>query len=148
PVPMDLEWGKDGRTGELYILQARPETVHSQNGSPQLELFRMRGKGRLLAHGKSVGSRVAAGPARVIHAAEDLATFREGEVLVAPMTDPDWEPVMKRARAIVTDHGGRTCHAAIVSRELGLPCVVGSGNASATLVNGQEVTVSCAEGDD
>ncbi|HKO92010.1 MAG TPA: phosphoenolpyruvate synthase, partial [Polyangiaceae bacterium] len=125
-----------------------PETVHSQSRTLELELFRMRGKGRLLAHGKSVGSRVAVGPARVIHGAEDLATFCDGEVLVAPMTDPDWEPVMKRARAIVTDHGGRTCHAAIVSRELGLPCVVGTGTASTEIVTGQLVTVSCAEGDE
>jgi pyruvate,water dikinase len=147
-VPMDLEWGKDGRTGELFILQARPETVHSQIQSLELELFRIRGKGRLLAQGKSVGSRVAVGPARVIHAAEDLATFRDGEVLVAPMTDPDWEPVMKRARAIVTDHGGRTCHAAIISRELGVPCVVGTGMASSQIETGQLVTVSCAEGDE
>ncbi|MEY4543985.1 MAG: phosphoenolpyruvate synthase [Pseudomonadota bacterium] len=148
PVPMDLEWGKDGRSGELYILQARPETVHSQNRSAEIELFRMRGKGRLLAHGKSVGSRVAVGPVRIIHSAEDLATFRDGEVLVAPMTDPDWEPVMKRARAIITDHGGRTCHAAIVSRELGVPCVVGTGNASTTIDPDVTVTVSCAEGDE
>ena len=147
-VPMDLEWGKDGRTGELYILQARPETVHSQSHSLELELFRMRGKGRLLAHGKSVGSRVASGPARVVHGAADLSTFRDGEVLVAPMTDPDWEPVMKRASAIVTDHGGRTCHAAIVSRELGLPCVVGTGTASSTIETGTVLTVSCAEGDE
>jgi len=147
-VPMDLEWGKDGRSGELFILQARPETVHSQSQSLELELFRIRGKGRLLAHGKSVGSRVAVGPARVIHGAEDLATFRDGEVLVAPMTDPDWEPVMKRAKAIVTDHGGRTCHAAIVSRELGLPCVVGTGAGSTQIQTGQLVTVSCAEGDE
>jgi pyruvate, water dikinase len=147
-VPMDLEWGKDGRTGELFILQARPETVHSQSHSLELELFRMRGKGRLLAHGKSVGGRVAVGPARVIHGAEDLSTFRDGEVLVAPMTDPDWEPVMKRAQAIVTDHGGRTCHAAIVSRELGLPCVVGTGTGSTQIETGQIVTVSCAEGDE
>jgi pyruvate,water dikinase len=148
PVPMDLEWGKDGRSGELYILQARPETVHSQNHSLELELFRMRGKGLLVARGKSVGSRVAVGPARVVHGAEDLASFRDGEILVAPMTDPDWEPVMKRAQAIVTDHGGRTCHAAIVSRELGLPCVVGTGNASSLIQTGQLLTVSCAEGDE
>ena len=148
PVPMDLEWGKDGRSGELYILQARPETVHSQSQSLELELFRMRGKGVLVARGKSVGSRVAVGPARVIHGTEELATFRDGEILVAPMTDPDWEPVMKRAQAIVTDHGGRTCHAAIVSRELGLPCVVGTGNASSQIQTGQLLTVSCAEGDE
>jgi pyruvate, water dikinase len=148
PVPMDLEWAKDGRTGQLYIVQARPETVHSQVASAKLELFRIRGKGRVLAHGKSVGNRVATGKARVIHSTADLAAFQAGEILVAAMTDPDWEPIMKRARAIVTDHGGRTCHAAIVSRELGLPCVVGTGNASSILETGSELTVSCAEGDE
>jgi len=147
-VPMDLEWAKDGQTGQLFIVQARPETVHSQSASMELELFRIRGKGRLIAHGKSVGSRVAVGPARVIHGPEDLSSFREGEVLVAPMTDPDWEPIMKRAKAIVTDHGGRTCHAAIVSRELGLPCVVGTGTGSSVIENGTMITVSCAEGDE
>jgi pyruvate,water dikinase len=147
-VPMDLEWAKDGRTGQLYIVQARPETVHSQNSSAKLELFRIRGKGQLLTHGKSVGSRVAVGKARVIHSTADLSAFQSGEILVAPMTDPDWEPIMKRARAIVTDHGGRTCHAAIVSRELGLPCVVGTGNASSIIETGTELTVSCAEGDE
>jgi pyruvate, water dikinase len=148
PVPMDLEWAKDGRTGQLFIVQARPETVQSRDSSAKLELFRMRGKGEILAHGKSVGSRVAAGNARVIHSPLDLAAFHEGEILVAPMTDPDWEPIMKRARAIVTDHGGRTCHAAIVSRELGLPCVVGTGNASSSIATGMDITVSCAEGDE
>ncbi len=148
PVPMDLEWAKDGRTGQLYIVQARPETVQSQSTSAKLELFRIRGKGRLLAHGKSVGSRVAVGKARVIHSTADLKSFQDGEIIVAPMTDPDWEPIMKRARAIVTDHGGRTCHAAIVSRELGLPCVVGTSNASYVIETGMELTVSCAEGDE
>ncbi len=148
PVPMDLEWAKDGQTGQLFIVQARPETVHSQTSSAKLELFRMRGKGTLLAHGKSVGSRVASGKARVIHSTADLSAFQTGEILVAPMTDPDWEPIMKRARAVVTDHGGRTCHAAIVSRELGLPCVVGTGSASSSIETGSEITVSCAEGDE
>jgi pyruvate, water dikinase len=148
PTAMDIEWAKDGRDGRLYIVQARPETVFSQAQSTQLELFRMRGKGKLLAHGKSVGGRVAAGRARLIHGTEDLGAFQKGEILVAPMTDPDWEPVMKRAAAIVTDHGGRTCHAAIVSRELGLPCVVGTGQASTTIETGQLLTVSCAEGDE
>jgi pyruvate, water dikinase len=147
-LAMDLEWAKDGRDGRLYIVQARPETVFSQRTGAKLEFFRMRGKGQLLAHGKSVGSRVASGRARIIHSTLDLATFQEGEVLVAPMTDPDWEPVMKRASAIVTDHGGRTCHAAIVSRELGLPCVVGTGDASTRIDAGRELTVSCAEGDE
>ena len=148
PVAMDLEWAKDGRNGELYIVQARPETVFSLVAAPKIELFRMRGKGTLITRGKSVGSGAASGPARIIHSTDDLATFQAGEILVAPMTDPDWEPVMKRARAIVTDHGGRTCHAAIVSRELGLPCVVGTGDASSLIQTGQDVTVSCAEGDE
>jgi pyruvate, water dikinase len=148
PIAMDLEWAKDGRDGRLYVVQARPETVFSQRSSAKLEFFRIRGKGRLLARGKSVGSRVASGNARVIHSACELDTFQTGEVLVAPMTDPDWEPVMKRASAIVTDHGGRTCHAAIISRELGLPCVVGTGNASTLIDAGQALTVSCAEGDE
>jgi len=148
PVPMDLEWAKDGLDGRLYIVQARPETVFSQRRTAKLEFFRMREKGRLITRGKSVGSRVASGKARVVHSTQDLATFKAGEVLVAPMTDPDWEPIMKRASAIVTDHGGRTCHAAIVSRELGLPCVVGTGNGSALIDTGHVVTVSCAEGDE
>ena len=148
PLPMDLEWAKDGRDGRMYIVQARPETVFSQRRTATLEFFRMRGKGRLITRGKSVGSRVASGAARVIHSTQDLTTFKAGEVLVAPMTDPDWEPIMKRASAIVTDHGGRTCHAAIVSRELGLPCVVGTGNGSALIDPGQILTVSCAEGDE
>jgi pyruvate, water dikinase len=148
PVPMDLEWAKDGRTGQLFIVQARPETVHSQADSKKLELFRIRGKGTILARGKSVGGSIASGKARVIHSTADLSKFQPGEILIAPMTDPDWEPIMKRAKGIVTDHGGRTCHAAIVSRELGLPCVVGSGNASTVVEDGQVVTVSCAEGDE
>jgi pyruvate,water dikinase len=148
PLAMDLEWARDGRDGALYIVQARPETVFSQQTSAKLEFFRMRGKGELIAHGKSVGSRVAAGQARIIHSTADLGTFQTGEILIASMTDPDWEPVMKRASAIVTDHGGRTCHAAIVSRELGVPCVVGTGNASALIDTGKSITVSCAEGDE
>lgn len=147
-LAMDLEWARDGRDGRLYIVQARPETVFSQQTSAKLEFFRMRGKGQLIAHGKSVGSRVAAGQARVVHSTADLNTFQPGEILVASMTDPDWEPIMKRASAIVTDHGGRTCHAAIVSRELGLPCVVGTGNASTLIETGRPITVSCAEGDE
>jgi pyruvate,water dikinase len=148
PVPMDLEWAKDGRSGQLFIVQARPETVHSQAGTPSFEVFRLREKGLAITHGKSVGTRVATGRARVVQSPQDLASFQPGEVLVAPMTDPDWEPIMKRASAIVTDHGGRTCHAAIVSRELGLPCVVGTGDGSIVILNGQDVTVSCAEGDE
>ncbi len=151
PVPMDLEWAKDGRSGELYIVQARPETVHSRSGAsgaPKIELFRLRGAGRVLVSGKAVGARVGAGPVRVIRNTSELVRFQPGEVLVAGMTDPDWEPVLARAAALVTDQGGRTCHAAIVSRELGLPCVVGTGKASRVLRDGERVTVSCAEGDE
>jgi len=148
PTPMDIEWAKDGRSGQLYIVQARPETVQSQALARKLEMFRMRGKGTVLVRGKSVGTKVGTGRVRVVHSAAELSEFRAGEVLVAAMTDPDWEPVLKQAAAVVTDHGGRTCHAAIVSRELGIPCVVGSGNATATLTTGDEVTVSCAEGDE
>jgi len=147
-TPMDIEWAKDGRTGELFIVQARPETVHSQAGAPRLELHRLRETSEVLVRGKNVGHGVASGPVRVIHGLDELTGFRDGEVLVAAMTDPDWEPVLRRAAAVVTDHGGRTCHAAIVSRELGIPCVVGTGDASHTLATGREVTVSCAEADE
>ena len=148
PTPMDIEWAKDGRDGRLFIVQARPETVHSQAGPPSFELYRMRGKGEVLVRGKSVGAKVATGRVRVVHSVQELHTFQPGEVLVAKMTDPDWEPVLAKAAAVVTDQGGRTCHAAIVSRELGIPCVVGTGNATAELSAAQEVTVSCAEGDE
>jgi len=147
-TPMDIEWAKDGVSGQFFVVQARPETVHAQNKATKLELFRIRGKGRVLAHGKSVGSKVATGPVRVVHSAAELPSFRPGEVLVATMTDPDWEPVLAQAVAVVTDQGGRTCHAAIVSREIGIPCVVGTGNATAALATGDVVTVSCAEGDE
>jgi len=147
-MPMDIEWAKDGRSGELYIVQARPETVHSKRVTTALEVFRIRGKSAVRVRGKSVGAKVGTGPVRIIHVTEDLAGFRDGEVLVAPMTDPDWEPVLARASAIVTDQGGRTCHAAIVSRELGIPCVVGTGDATRVLATGEIVTVSCAEGDE
>ncbi|HVR18440.1 MAG TPA: phosphoenolpyruvate synthase, partial [Polyangiaceae bacterium] len=148
PTPMDIEWAKDGRSGKLYIVQARPETVHAQAGPPKFEMFRMRGKGSVLTHGKSVGTKIGTGKVRVVHSPAELSEFRPGEVLVAAMTDPDWEPVLKRAAAVVTDHGGRTCHAAIVSRELGIPCVVGTGNGTGVLVTGDDVTISCAEGDE
>ncbi|MBE7439548.1 MAG: phosphoenolpyruvate synthase [Spirochaetales bacterium] len=144
---MDIEWGKDGRTGELYILQARPETVHSQRDYNVREVFRLEKRGPLLLTGRAVGSRIGAGPVRCVETAEDMRSFQEGEVLVTEMTDPDWVPVMRKAAAIITERGGRTCHAAIVSRELGLPAVVGTSGALATLKNGQEVTVSCAEGE-
>jgi pyruvate, water dikinase len=145
--PMDIEWAKDGPNGELFIVQARPETVASRRDADALETYTLKGTGKVLATGKSVGDRIASGHVRVIRDAHDLVAFKPGEVLVAESTKPDWEPVMKTAGAIVTDHGGRTCHAAIVARELGVPAVVGSDNATRVLTVGQEVTVSCAEGD-
>jgi pyruvate,water dikinase len=148
PTPMDLEWAKDGESGELFIVQARPETVHSQRAHPQLSLYQLEGKGECLLRGKSVGAAIGAGPVRLVRGAGELAAVQPGDVLVAEMTDPDWEPVLARVAALVTDQGGRTCHAAIVSRELGLPCVVGTGAATQRLATGQEVTVSCAEGDE
>ncbi|HEX6984205.1 MAG TPA: phosphoenolpyruvate synthase, partial [Planctomycetaceae bacterium] len=147
-TPMDMEWAKDGRTGELWIVQARPETVVSQRKAETQEVFALAEKGRVLARGRSVGERIGRGPVRVIADAARLGEFRPGEVLVTDKTDPDWEPTMKQAAAIVTNRGGRTCHAAIVSRELGLPAVVGTENGTAVLKDGQEVTVSCAEGDE
>jgi pyruvate,water dikinase len=148
PTPMDIEWAKDGRSGQLFVVQARPETVHAQSGPPKFEMFHMRGTGRVLVEGKSVGAKVGTGKVRVVRSPAELSSFEAGEILVAPMTDPDWEPVLRKAAAVVTEHGGRTCHAAIVSRELGIPCVVGTGNATEALHTGDEVTVSCAEGDD
>jgi pyruvate,water dikinase len=144
--PMDIEWGKDGETGRLYILQARPETVQSRAGRT-LQRYTLRAKGRVLASGRSIGHRIGSGPARVIRNVKEMARVETGDVLVADMTDPDWEPVMKRASAIVTNRGGRTCHAAIIARELGIPAVVGCGNATTAIREGQPVTVSCAEGD-
>jgi pyruvate,water dikinase len=146
PMPMDLEWAKDGITGDLYIVQARPETVHGQ-AEGGLEVFTLRATGRSLITGKSVGQRIATGPIRVIHGTDELHLFKKGEVLVAEMTDPDWNPILRKAAAVVTDHGGRTCHAAIVARELGIPCVVATGDGTHVLKQGQSVTVSCAEGD-
>lgn len=146
-TPMDMEWAKDGITGQLYIVQARPETVQSQKSSKVLETFRLTEKGKRLVTGRSVGERIAAGPVRVIKDTQQLAAFQDGEVLVTDKTDPDWEPIMKKAAAIVTNRGGRTCHAAIVSRELGLPAIVGAANATEVLTDGMIVTVSCAEGD-
>ena len=147
PTPMDMEWGKDGRTGELYLLQARPETVHARRAKDVLETYRLKGSGPRLVTGRAVGGKIAAGPVHVIHSAAELGEFREGEVLVTDRTDPDWEPIMKKAAAIVTDTGGRTCHAAIVSRELGLPAIVGTENGTGVLGDGTEVTVSCSEGE-
>ncbi|HXV37900.1 MAG TPA: phosphoenolpyruvate synthase, partial [Myxococcota bacterium] len=145
-TPMDIEWAKDGRSGELFVVQARPETIHSRSRSSKIEIYKLRERGRVLVTGRSVGSRIGAGAVRAIRSAADLGSFREGEVLVAEMTDPDWQPVMAKAAALVTEHGGRTCHAAIVSREMGVPCVVGTGNALSELRDGQLVTVCCAEG--
>ncbi len=146
-VPMDIEWAKDGRDGLLYILQARPETVHAQS-KPQFDVFRVAERGKVLARGKSVGRRVGHGRVRHVHGTGDLGSFESGSVLVAEMTDPDWEPVLARAAAVVTEQGGRTCHAAIVSREHGIPCVVATGDAMRALPEGAMVTVSCAEGDE
>jgi pyruvate,water dikinase len=148
PMPMDVEWAKDGQTGELFILQARPETVHAlARQATTLEVYQLQGTGSVLLKGRSVGARIGAGPVRVVKEVEGLQDFQPGEVLVADMTDPDWEPTMKMAAAIVTNRGGRTCHAAIVSRELGVPCVVGTEKATALLHDGQHVTVSCAQGE-
>ncbi len=146
--PMDIEWAKDGITGELFIVQARPETVQSQREKDVLETYVIEEKSEVLVKGRSVGDRIASGKARVITDVSDLPSFRPGEILIADTTTPDWEPVMKTAAAIVTNKGGRTCHAAIVSRELGIPAVVGAENATEVLNTGREITVSCAEGED
>ena len=148
PTPMDMEWAKDGKTGELFIVQARPETVVSQRNAKVLERYELKETGRVLATGSAVGERIGAGPVCVIENVEQISTFTPGAVLVTDKTDPDWEPVMKKAAAIVTNRGGRTCHAAIVSRELGLPAIVGSEDATSKLTTGQQVTVSCAGGDE
>ena len=145
-APMDIEWGKDGSTGKIYILQARPETVQSRAGR-SIQRFTLKQRSKVLASGRSIGQRIGAGHARVIADIKDMSRVRAGDVLVADMTDPDWEPVMKRASAVVTNRGGRTCHAAIIARELGIPAVVGCGNATKAIADGQAVTVSCAEGD-
>ncbi len=144
--PMDIEWAKDGRTGELYIVQARPETVISQGGQT-IERFELKEKGTILCEGRAIGQKIGVGVARVIKSATQMHEVQAGDVLVTDMTDPDWEPVMKKAAAIVTNRGGRTCHAAIIARELGIPAVVGCGNASKVIKDGQVVTVSCAQGD-
>jgi pyruvate,water dikinase len=146
-MPMDIEWAKDGITGELFIVQARPETVESVKSAAIHEVFKLEQRGNILTQGKSVGAKIAAGQARVILDAEHMNELKPGEVLVTDITDPDWEPVMKIAKAIVTNRGGRTCHAAIVARELGIPAVVGASDATHVIHSGQDVTVSCAEGD-
>jgi len=144
--PMDIEWGKDGSTGEIFILQARPETVQSRAGRT-IQRFSLKSRSKILSTGRSIGQRIGAGPARIIRSISEMARVQAGDVLVADMTDPDWEPVMKRASAIVTNRGGRTCHAAIIARELGIPAVVGCGDATSKIREGQDVTISCAEGD-
>ena len=145
--PMDIEWGKDGIDGRLYILQARPETVQSQAGAEAQQRFKLKGSSQVLATGRAIGQKIGIGRVRVIDAAARMDEVQPGDVLVTDMTDPNWEPVMKRAAAIVTNRGGRTCHAAIIARELGIPAVVGCGDATETLAQAGEVTVSCAEGD-
>lgn len=146
-MPMDIEWAKDGRTGELFIVQARPETVHSQRVVTQIETYRLQQKGEVLVTGLAVGDKIAAGQVHVIPNVSHIRDFRPGEILVTDITDPDWEPIMKTAAAIVTNRGGRTSHAAIVSRELGIPAVVGCGNATRHLQDGQLATISCSEGE-
>ncbi len=146
--PMDIEWAKDGITGQLYILQARPETVHGQNNENFIETYELTGiHGAPLSTGVAVGEKIGSGRAHVLLDPKKLNTFQEGEILVTTMTDPAWEPIMKRASAIVTERGGRTCHSAIISRELGIPCIVGTGDATEKVKNGSDITVSCAEGD-
>lgn len=145
--PMDIEWAKDGQDGQLYIVQARPETVRSRQEANTLERFALKQAGKVLIEGRAIGHKIGAGPARVISSINQMDEVQPGDVLVTDMTDPDWEPIMKRASAIVTNRGGRTCHAAIIARELGIPAVVGCGNATDHIEPGQRITVSCAEGD-
>ncbi|MGA7328684.1 MAG: phosphoenolpyruvate synthase, partial [Rhodomicrobium sp.] len=147
PMPMDIEWARDAGDGLLYIVQARPETVASQKSGSLVETFSLKAEGTVLVTGKAVGEKIGVGGVRVIETAGELAAFQPGEVLVAPSTSPDWEPVMKTAGAIVTDHGGRTCHAAIVARELGVPAIVGAGTATTALKTGAEVTIACSGGE-
>ena len=145
--PMDIEWGKDGQDGLLYILQARPETVKSQAGNQAEMRYKLKGRGAVLAEGRAIGQKIGTGPVRLVHSISEMDKVQPGDVLVTDMTDPNWEPVMKRASAIITNRGGRTCHAAIIARELGIPAVVGCGDATERLKDGTLVTVSCAEGD-
>lgn len=145
--PMDIEWAKDGVDGKLYILQARPETVKSRKSAEGQERYRLKQKSEILASGRAIGHKIGAGAVRVVKDASEMGRIKPGDIIVTDMTDPNWEPVMKRAAAIVTNRGGRTCHAAIIARELGIPAVVGCGNATATLTDGEACTVSCAEGD-
>ena len=145
--PMDIEWAKDGESNELFIVQARPETVQSQKEAAALKTYTLKERGKVLAKGLAIGDAIATGKVQVIERADEIGRFEEGSILVTGMTDPDWVPIMKRAAAIITDHGGRTCHAAIVSRELGIPCIAATGNATQVLHDGQEITLCCAEGD-
>ncbi|HUY02606.1 MAG TPA: phosphoenolpyruvate synthase [Rhodocyclaceae bacterium] len=146
--PMDIEWGKDGEDGKLYILQARPETVKSQaGGGSTIEKYRIKQHGKVLTSGRAIGQKIGTGPVRLVKDASEMGKVKSGDILVTDMTDPNWEPVMKRASAIITNRGGRTCHAAIIARELGIPAIVGCGNATAVLAESEPVTVSCAEGD-
>ena len=145
--PMDIEWARDGDDGRLYVLQARPETVRSQQGAGSVERYLLKEKGKVLCEGRAIGHKIGSGTVRVIRDVSAMEQVREGDVLVTDMTDPDWEPIMKRAAAVVTNRGGRTCHAAIIARELGIPAVVGCGNATESIPDGALVTVSCAEGD-
>ena len=144
--PMDIEWAKDGQTKELFIVQARPETVHSQKDMATMKTYVLDEKGKLLAEGEAVGSKIGQGQVNVIEEAKDISQFKKGQVLVTDMTDPDWEPIMKIAGAIVTNRGGRTCHAAIISRELGIPCVIGTGNGTSVIKKGSNITIDCSEG--
>ncbi|MDD2945748.1 MAG: phosphoenolpyruvate synthase [Acinetobacter sp.] len=146
-APMDIEWAKDGDDGQLYIVQARPETVKSRENVGTMERYLLKQKGTVVCEGRSIGQRIGSGKVRIVTSIKEMDKVQDGDVLVSDMTDPDWEPVMKRAAAIVTNRGGRTCHAAIIARELGVPAIVGCGNATEVLTDGQEVTVSCAEGD-
>lgn len=148
PSPMDIEWARDGRSGELFLVQARRETVHARRDPLVLERMQLEARGAVVATGRSAGEKIGQGAARIIRSAADLEQLQQGEVLVTEMTDPDWEPVMKRAAAVVTDRGGHTCHAAIVSKELGIPAIVGTGSGTSAIPAGQDVTVSCAEGED
>ncbi|MGA8032322.1 MAG: phosphoenolpyruvate synthase, partial [Casimicrobiaceae bacterium] len=145
--PMDIEWALDGEDGKIYILQARPETVKSREDANAMRRYRLKSHGESLASGRAIGQKIGQGPVRLVKSAREMDRVKPGDVLVTDMTDPDWEPVMKRASAIVTNRGGRTCHAAIIARELGIPAVVGCGNATEALQDGVQVTVSCAEGD-
>ncbi|MDY6976040.1 MAG: phosphoenolpyruvate synthase [Pseudomonadota bacterium] len=145
--PMDIEWAKDGADGKLYIVQARPETVRSREDSQSIERFQLKGQSNIVVEGRAIGHKIGAGVAKVLDSIEEMDKIQTGDVLVTDMTDPDWEPIMKKASAIVTNRGGRTCHAAIIARELGIPAVVGCGNATDSIKNGDKITVSCAEGD-